>query len=58
MLFDYPDLSPRALYHAVDAFVQAGPDHAKRATLYAAKLREKYPDSEWVPKLDALQVAK
>lgn len=51
MLFDYPDLSPRALYEAVQAFRAAGPDSERRAKLYAGKLRETYPDSEWAKKL-------
>ena len=49
MLYDYPELSPRALYRAVQAFRRAGEDN--RAEIYAEKLRANYKDSELVNKL-------
>ena len=49
MLYDYPDLSPKALYHAVDAFRRSGEED--RAKLYVQRLIEAYPDSEWARKV-------
>ena len=51
MLYDYGDLAPKSLYHAVDAFRRAG--EARRADLYLSKLKDEYPDSEWSRKAAA-----
>ncbi len=48
MLYDYKDLSAKALYHAAEAFVRAGDE--ERAALYRKRLKETYPDSEWAKK--------
>jgi TolA-binding protein len=48
MVYDYGDLAPKSLYHAVDAFRRGG--DTERATLYVQKLKEKYPDSPWTKK--------
>ena len=52
MLYDYPELSPKALYRAVQAFRRAGSDN--RADIYLEKLRLEYKDSEWAEKADTL----
>ena len=49
MLYDYPDLSPKALCHAVDAFRRAGEED--RAKLYVQRMIEAYPESEWTRKV-------
>lgn len=49
LLYDYPELAPKALYHAVLSFRKA--DDADRAKIYAAKLQEAHPDSTWAAKL-------
>lgn len=54
MLYDYPELAPKALYYAVDAFLQAGEKNVARAGIYLKKLQEKHPDSEWTAKAQAL----
>lgn len=54
LLYDYGDLSPKALYHAVDAFVQADGAQSKRAGIYLEKLRNNYANSEWTRKAVAL----
>jgi TolA-binding protein len=55
MLYDYEDLAPKSLYHAVEAFQQAGPDSSRRMALYQKKLAEKYPQSEWNKKAQQLK---
>lgn len=47
MLYDYPELSPKALYHAIDAFVQAEGKESPRIEVHLKKLREKHADSPW-----------
>lgn len=54
MLYDYPALAPKSLYHAIDAFVKGGDEYRKRAETYRKTLHDKYPDSEWTKKADAL----
>ncbi len=49
MLYDYPELAPKALYHAVLSFRNA--DANRRADLYAKKLQQSHPDSKWAEKL-------
>ena len=49
MLYDYPDLSPKSLYHAADSFRRAGEED--RANLYVQRMVEEYPDSEWTRKV-------
>jgi TolA-binding protein len=54
LLYDYPEIAPRALFHAVDAFVKSGEGGPRRAKIYLRKLNEKYADSEWTPKASKL----
>jgi TolA-binding protein len=54
MLYDYEDLAPKSLYHAVEAFQQAGPNSNRRMALYKKKLAEKYPQSDWNKKAQDL----
>ena len=54
MLYDYPDVSPKALYHAIESFQKSGEGGERRAKLYARKIAEKYPDSEWTAKAQGL----
>jgi lipopolysaccharide biosynthesis regulator YciM len=54
MLYDYEDLAPKSLYHAVESFQQAGPESGRRMALYKKKLTEKYPQSEWTKKAQQL----
>lgn len=54
LLYDYGDLSPKALYHAVDAFMQADGAESRRAAIYLDKLRNNYASSEWTRKAAAL----
>ncbi len=49
MLYDYPELAPKALYHAVLSFRKA--EDERRANIYASKLKQSYPDSTWSAKL-------
>ena len=48
MLYDYGDLAPKALYHAVDSFRRAA--DPQRAEFYVQKLKDKYPNSPWTKK--------
>ncbi len=50
LLYDAGELRAKALYHAVDAFMQTGEEGPRRAELYVTKLKEKYPDSPWTAK--------
>lgn len=52
MLYDYPELSPKALYHAVQAFSR-WEGGRKRGALYGRALQEKYGDSEWAKRAAA-----
>lgn len=45
MIYDYPEIAAKALYHAADAFDRAG--DAERAEMYRKRLKELYPASEW-----------
>jgi len=48
LIYDYPDVAPKALFHAVRAFNEAGePDRADR---YRKQLQERFPQSEWAKK--------
>lgn len=49
LLYDYPELAPKALYHAVLSFRKA--DDQRRADIYTSKLGKTYPDSTWTAKL-------
>ncbi len=54
MLYNYPELSPKALYHAIDAFVQAEGKDSGRLAVHLKKLHQTYPDSPWTAKADEL----
>lgn len=56
LLYDYGDLSPKALYHAVEAFVRAEGKESRRAAIYLKKLQNNYAGSDWTTK--AAQVLK
>jgi tetratricopeptide (TPR) repeat protein len=45
MLYDYKEVSAKALYHAAEAFRRAGDE--ERAGMYRERLREAHPESEW-----------
>lgn len=48
LIYDYPDIAPKALYHAVRAFREAG--DAERATVYTKQLEQRFAQSEWTRK--------
>ncbi|MDA0321561.1 MAG: tetratricopeptide repeat protein [Verrucomicrobia bacterium] len=50
LLYDYGDLSPKALYHAVEAFVRAEGKASRRAAIYLKKLQNNYAGSDWTTK--------
>ena len=56
LLYDYEELSAKALYYAVESFVRAEGKQSRRATIYVDKLRNNYANSEWTTK--ALNVLK
>ena len=49
-LYDYADLSPKALYHAIRAFIKVGGKNVQRAELYHKKMQNDYGASEWTQK--------
>jgi TolA-binding protein len=53
-LYDYGDLSPKSLYHAIDAFIKAGDNNVARAETYMKKMRTSYSDTAWRQKAEAL----
>jgi hypothetical protein len=57
MLYDYDDISPRALYHAISAFLKAGERYARRVDIYRQKLETEYPDSPWTAKAKTLSAS-
>ncbi|MFT5129717.1 MAG: TolA-binding protein [Rhodothermales bacterium] len=57
MLYDYDDISPRALYHAIAAFLKAGERYARRVDIYRQKLETEYPDSPWTAKAKTLSAS-
>lgn len=54
LLYDYPELSPKALYHATAAFLEAEGADSRRAAIYRDKLSKDYAGSEWATKAEAL----
>ncbi len=57
MLYDYPELSPKALYHATESFLMAEGVESRRAGIYREKLKKDYAASEWAVKVDSLFTA-
>ena len=53
-LYDYGDLSPKSLYHAIDAFIKAGDNNIARSETYMKKMRTSYGDTEWRQKAEVL----
>lgn len=49
MLYDYPEVAPRAMYRAIECFRKAGEN--ERAQLHIQRLKTAYPDSEWAAKV-------
>jgi len=48
LIYDYPQIAPKALHHAVRAFRDAG--EAERAASYTKQLEQRFPQSEWTRK--------